>query len=159
MKLKLFLIPFAILSLVACNQSGKKESQQTVDSLAQKLGQPKDTSNMEGNHPGVYFLNLKDGDKVKSPVIIEMGVKGMQVEAAGKINDGKGHHHIIIDGTFVEKGNMVPKDETHLHFGKGQTSDTLKLSPGKHTLTLQFANGAHESYGKDWSSTITLNVE
>jgi hypothetical protein len=83
----------------------------------------------------------------------------MDVEAAGKINEGKGHHHIIIDGSYIEKGQMVPKDETHIHFGKGQTSDTLKLSEGSHTLTLQFANGAHESYGKDWSKTITVNVE
>jgi hypothetical protein len=54
---------------------------------------------------------------------------------------------------------MVMKDSTHLHFGKGQTVDTLKLSPGTHTLTLQFADGTHMSYGKDWSSTITITVK
>ena len=88
-----------------------------------------------------------------------MGVKGMVIEPAGKIVEGKGHHHIIIDGSYIEKGQMVPKDETHLHYGKGQTSDTLKLNPGKHTLTLQFGNGVHESYGKYWSNTVTVDVE
>ena len=54
---------------------------------------------------------------------------------------------------------LAPKDATHIHFGKGQTVDTLALTPGTHTLTLQFANGVHESYGKDWSKTITVEVE
>jgi hypothetical protein len=107
---------------------------------------------------GVYFVNLKDGDKVKSPVIIQMGVKGMNVEPAGAMHDSMGHHHLIIDGTWIEKGTMVPKDSTHLHFGKGQTVDTLSLSPGEHTLTLQFADGMHRSYGKEWSSTIKITV-
>ena len=54
---------------------------------------------------------------------------------------------------------MVPADATHLHFGKGQTETMLKLTPGKHTLTLQFADGAHQSYGPDLSSTITVEVK
>jgi hypothetical protein len=87
-----------------------------------------------------------------------MGVHGMSVEPAGKVSVGKGHHHIIIDGAFIENGQTVPMDKTHLHFGKGQTTDTLKLNPGRHTLTLQFANGVHDSYGKDWSKTISITV-
>ena len=108
---------------------------------------------------GVYFVNIKNGENVTSPIIVEMGVHGMSVEPAGKLIPNTGHHHLIIDGSFVEKGRLVPKDETHLHFGKGQTSDTLSLSPGMHTLTLQFANGLHESYGKDWSTTISISVK
>jgi hypothetical protein len=75
------------------------------------------------------------------------------------MEEGKGHHHLIIDGSYISKGMMVPKDATHLHFGKGQIADTIALAPGTHTLTLQFANGVHESYGKDWSKTITVEVE
>lgn len=108
---------------------------------------------------GVFFVNLKDGDVVKSPVVVEMGVKGMEVEPAGNLNEGKGHHHIIIDGGFIEKGTMVAKDETHLHYGGGQTSDSLILSPGEHTLTMQFADGLHQSYGEDLSTTISVTVE
>ena len=118
----------------------------------------KETTDASAADTGVYFVNLKDGDKLKSPVIIQMGVHGMTVEPAGKVDEGKGHHHIIIDGAFIEKGQVVPMDKTHLHFGKGQTTDTLKLAPGTHTLTLQFANGVHDSYGEEWSKTITINV-
>lgn len=108
---------------------------------------------------GVYFINLKDGDKVKSPVRVEMGVRGMKVQPAGEIQEGTGHHHIIIDGNSVEKGSVVDKNETHIHYGNGQTADTLDLSPGQHTLTLQFADGVHQSYGKEWSTSITITVE
>ncbi len=88
-----------------------------------------------------------------------MGVKGKTVAPAGTMDMNKGHYHIIIDGNYTEKGQMVMKDSTHLHFGKGQTVDTLPLRPGTHTLTLQFADGAHMSYGKDWSNTITVIVK
>lgn len=33
------------------------------------------------------------------------------------------------------------------------------LVQGKHTLTLQFANALHESYGPKWNSSITVNVQ
>jgi len=149
MKFKYFVSSLLLMAVMACNQSAKESVNSKVSA----------TGNQEQKRDGVYFVNLKDGDNVKSPFIIEMGVKGMEVEPAGKLNEGKGHHHLIIDGSFTEKGQMVAKDETHLHFGKGQTSDTLSLSPGTHTLTLQFANGLHQSYGQDWSNTISVTVE
>jgi hypothetical protein len=151
--LKLLIPVLVFAAIISCNQpSGKEDPNSKTESRYI------DTSAIARLRQGVYFVNLKDGEQVKSPLIVQMGVKGMEVEPAGKVNEMKGHHHLIIDGSFVEKGQMVPKDETHLHFGKGQTTDTLKLSPGSHTLTLQFADGMHRSYGKDWSSTITINV-
>ena len=145
----ILLVPVALLAaVVACNPPQNTDTNTTQTNTTTVT---KDS--------GVYFVNLKNGDTVKSPVIIQMGVKGKTVEPAGQINAGKGHHHLIIDGGYEEKGKMVMKDSTHIHFGKGQTVDTLKLSPGTHTLTLQFADGAHSSYGKDWSSTITIVVK
>lgn len=111
------------------------------------------------HHKGVSFLNLKDGDTVKSPFTVKFGIKGMKVRAAGEIVEGTGHHHLIIDKGVIAKGAVVPNDKKHLHFGKGQTETSLKLSKGKYKLTLQFANGAHISYGKEMSKTITVNVE
>jgi len=34
----------------------------------------------------------------------------------------------------------------------------VELSPGKHTLTLQFANALHKSYGKGFSKELTITV-
>ena len=107
----------------------------------------------------VYFVGLKDGDAVKSPLKVKMGVDGMTVEpATNGINPLKGHHHIIIDTKSPAKGTVIPADEQHLHFGKGQTETELKLPLGKHTLRLQFANGAHISYGPKLSTQVTITV-
>ena len=59
----------------------------------------------------------------------------------------------------MPKGDAIPFDATHVHFGKAQKEGELELSPGQHTLTLQFANAKHESFGKKFASTITVNVQ
>ncbi|MCB0280098.1 MAG: DUF4399 domain-containing protein [Calditrichaeota bacterium] len=107
----------------------------------------------------VYFVNLEDGDIVNSPLKIEMGVEGMTIEPAGPINENKGHHHLLVDTTYFEAGTIIPATEKTIHFGKGQTETEIQLSPGKHKLTLQFADGVHRSYGKKMSKTIEITVE
>jgi hypothetical protein len=107
----------------------------------------------------VFFVAPADGATVASPVKIQMGVEGMEVKPAGQIQDGSGHHHIIIDADPVAKGTLVPADDNHKHFGKGQTETELNLTPGQHTLQLQFANGVHLSYGEQMSAKITITVE
>lgn len=110
-------------------------------------------------HDGVFFSEPADGASVPAGFRVVMQIEGMDVQPAGEAVDGAGHHHLIIDGDCVAKGESVPKDATHMHFGKGQTETTLNLEPGKHTLTLQFADGLHRSYGDDWCHTIHVNVE
>ena len=109
----------------------------------------------------VYFENLKDGATLKNPVIINMGVDGMKIRPAGQDANDKttGHHHLIIDGGPIKAGDVIPTDAKHLHFGKGQTSTELNLPPGEHTLTLQFADGAHRSYGPGMATTVKIKVE
>lgn len=107
---------------------------------------------------GVGFAAPEDGAEVSNPIEVEMEVMGMQVEPAGTMEEGTGHHHLIIDGRPVAKGEVIPADDSHIHFGGGQTLYELSLPPGEHTLTLQFADGKHQSYGPDWSSTITVDV-
>lgn len=107
----------------------------------------------------VFFANLEDGQTVKSPLKVEFGVEGMEVEPAGALNEGKGHHHIIINGGPLDRGIIVPADSVNIHFGKGQTETELDLPAGKHMLTMQFADGYHQSYGMQMSSTIYVIVE
>ncbi len=109
----------------------------------------------------VMFEAPQDGAKVKSPVKVVFGVSGMTVKPAGEevLNKLVGHHHVVIDGEAIPAGTMVPKDDKNIHFGGGQTEAELKLDKGKHTLTMQFADGAHMSYGEKMSSTITVEVE
>lgn len=109
--------------------------------------------------PEVSFVEPADGATVSSPVSVKMGVSGMTVQPAGKLVEGTGHHHLIIDGEPIAAGMPVPADAKHLHFGKGQTETSVELPPGKHTLTLQFADGLHQSYGPAMSKTIEIDVK
>jgi len=90
---------------------------------------------------------------------VKMAVHGMDVEPAGEVHPKKGHHHLLIDMGAMKKGLVIPSDQKHYHFGKGQTETELTLAPGKHRLTLQFADGKHESYGPAWSKTIQVTVK
>ncbi len=107
----------------------------------------------------VFFANLTDSQKVTSPFMVQFGIEGMEVEAAGELNEGKGHHHIIINGSSLERGTVVPADSLNIHYGQGQTEAELELPAGTHTLTMQFADGYHQSYGEQLSTTITVEVE
>jgi len=113
----------------------------------------------EGHAPGVFFSQPSDKALVSADVKVVMVVEGMRLHPAGEVIKGTGHHHLIIDGGSVPKGEVVGKDRQHLHFGKGQTETVISLEPGKHTLTLQFADGAHHSYGRAMSRTIHITVK
>lgn len=144
----------AALTFTACNapadKSGDAEEKSSENATPEVPAVPDGAK--------VHFVNLEDSATVTSPVHVEFGIEGMEVEPAGEVNEGKGHHHIIIDGEALETGGTVPADDHNIHYGGGQTSDSLKLSPGMHTLTMQFADGMHRSYGMQMATTITVNV-
>lgn len=108
---------------------------------------------------GVSFVTPADGATVSSPVTVKFGLAGLSIKPAGDMSPGTGHHHLLVDQGPVPEGQVIPADAQHLHFGKGQTETTLTLPPGEHTLTLQFANGAHQSYGPALSQSITITVK
>lgn len=108
----------------------------------------------------VYFGNLKDGQTVTSPLKVEMVVEAMQVDTAnGILKDASGHHHILVDIDSIKTGEVIKKDSLHIHFGNAQTSAEITLPPGKHSLTLQFADALHRSYGSRLTSKITVDVK
>ncbi|NRO99463.1 DUF4399 domain-containing protein [Paraburkholderia sp. NMBU_R16] len=107
----------------------------------------------------VSFLQPANGATVTSPVHLKFAVSGMRVAPAGDMSEGTGHHHLLIDGGPVPTGDVVPANDHAIHYGKGQTETDVVLPPGAHTLTLQFADGAHRSYGPAMSQTIKVDVK
>jgi hypothetical protein len=107
----------------------------------------------------VSFSEPADGATVTSPFKVKFAVSGMDVKPAGEMAANTGHHHLIINGDSLKAGESIPFDEKHMHFGKGQTETELKLPPGQYKLTMQFANGAHQSYGAPLSKTIHITVK
>ena len=108
---------------------------------------------------GVYFIAPANGATVSSPVAVKFGLKGMDIRPAGEQVSGTGHHHLLINRESLASGQIIPVDDVHIHFGKGQTETELNLQPGTYKLTLQFADGFHLSYGKDMSATLTITVK
>jgi len=109
----------------------------------------------------VYIVSPKDGAKVKGPVTVVFGLKGMGIAPAGIKFDNTGHHHLLIDTSVpADLALPLPADEHNVHFGKGQTETTLTLSPGKHTLQLLFADYLHTPHDPAlMSKKITIVVE
>jgi hypothetical protein len=110
----------------------------------------------------VYFINLKDGDTVTSPVTIRFGLSGMGIAPAGTEAPNTGHHHLIIDEKIEGEAlnEAIPVDEHHIHFGKGQTEATVTLPKGSHTLQLVLGDWSHVPHKPPvMSDRITINVE
>jgi hypothetical protein len=110
----------------------------------------------------VYFINLKDGDSLKSPFKVQFGLSGMGVAPAGVEKPKTGHHHILVDSTLTpeQAKEPLPADEHHLHFGGGQTETMLTLPPGRHTLQLVLGDWSHVPFDPPIvSPVITVDVK
>src|SRR5689334_13953300 len=116
-----FIPALLILGVVACSDGGSKSedtntaaadtaTKTTTDTMHHMTAEnteiapvpeiPKDAK--------VYFVNLKTGQKVKSPFKVEMGVSGIALDSAGTLRPASGHHHILVDaGDSLAIGTVV----------------------------------------------------
>jgi len=140
--MRLSLLTIALLSTIAVAQAGETPAPENAK---------------------VYFINLKDGDTVTSPVTIRFGLSGMGIAPAGTEAPNTGHHHLLIDTAAPEGealNEAIPMDEHHMHFGKGQTEASVTLSKGSHTLQLVLGDWSHIPHKPPvMSERITVNVE
>ncbi len=158
--LRCLLVAATALVWTGCANTAPETPKQNVPKKKAKKAAPK---KVEAPKPvgSVHFVMPDTGAKVFTQAELAFGVSSeLTVVPAGQGSGEatKGHHHVLIDGKPLPVGTMVPKDAKNVHFGKGQTSTRLDLPPGKHTLTLQFANHAHLSYGPALSKTIQVEV-
>jgi hypothetical protein len=96
------------------------------------------------NKASLELNGIEDGKTYSSPIKINFIVKNMKVVKAGVNEKNSGHHHLLLNLDEMPNLKMpLPMTENILHYGKGQTSTTLELSPGKHTIQLLFADYSH----------------
>jgi hypothetical protein len=139
--MRLSLLTIALLSTIAVAQAGETPAPDNAKA---------------------YFINLKDGDTVTSPVTIRFGLSGMGIAPAGTQAPDTGHHHLLIDTTLDGEAlnEAIPVDEHHVHFGKGQTEAVVTLPKGSHTLQLVLGDWSHIPHKNPvMSERITVNVE
>jgi len=108
----------------------------------------------------VYIISPKNGARVKSPVTVQFGLKGMGIAPAGVKFENTGHHHLLIDTDAPQDMSApLPATDNIKHFGKGQTETSLTLTPGKHTLQLLLADQNHVPHDPPViSKKITITV-
>ena len=109
----------------------------------------------------VYIISPRNGAKVKSPVLVQFGLKGMGVAPAGVKFDNTGHHHLLVDTDApADMAAPLPATDHIRHFGKGQTETSLTLPPGRHTLQLLLGDQNHIPHEPPViSKKITITVE
>ena len=106
-----------------------------------------------------YFIDLKDGDDVKSPLLIRFGLTE-QMGIAPALADwpDTGHFHLIIDSKTPNPDR--PISNKHLHLHKGQTEAIVELKPGRHTLQIVLGDYSHIPHDPPvMSEQITVYVE
>src|SRR5215471_13067890 len=75
---------------------GKKKTE-SAPAQSQPAAESKPLRAKSAHGAAVFFVDLKDGAKVKSPLLVKFGVKGLTLEPAGAVKDNAGHHHLLID--------------------------------------------------------------
>ena len=106
-----------------------------------------------------YFVDLKDGDNVKSPLLVRFGLTE-QMGIAPALADwpDTGHFHLIIDSKTPNPNR--PISNRHLHLHKGQTEAIVELKQGQHTLQIVMGDYSHIPHDPPvMSKQITINVE
>ena len=109
----------------------------------------------------VYVISPKDGETITGDVLVRFGLKGMGVAPAGVDVANTGHHHLLINVEALPAMDQpIPADETHKHFGGGQTETTLKLAPGRYTLQMLLGDKYHQPHQPPvLSDRITITVK
>lgn len=143
-------VALALMCLLALGACGDNEDSGALE------GSP--AASPEEAEASVSFTSPEDGDTVANPVKVKMEAEGFTIEPASSgVREGAGHLHIMVDTECVPEGEVIPNDETHKHYGMGQTEAELTLAPGKHDLCLQAADGAHVAL--PITSEISITVE
>jgi hypothetical protein len=109
----------------------------------------------------VYFIAPTDGETVANPVTVRFGLAGMGVAPAGIEKENTGHHHLLINvAELPPHDEPIPADDSHKHFGGGQTEVTMELPAGTHTLQLLVGDLNHIPHEPPvMSERITITVE
>ena len=98
----------------------------------------------------VFFSEPKNGATVKSPVHIVFASDMFTIApvppgeiAPEAVRANTGHFHLGVDTDCLPAGSVIPKANPWIHFGKGDNSIDMQLTPGPHKLAVQAGDDRH----------------
>lgn len=140
----------AILVLGCAGDSEQGDSQAGDAGMADETAAP----------ARVMIIEPADGAEVDAgSVLFVMATEGLEIVAAGVMDAGTGHHHLIVDGD-VDWALPIPNDPgVHYHMGLAQTEFTIEdMAPGEHRVIAVVADGVHIPLDPPVADTITIVV-
>ncbi len=117
----------------------------------------------DDGHRAVKIIKPVHKALVSNPVEICMEAYGLEVESTKNgVNEGKGHHHIMLDmyaPVFFEMDKPLKKDSKFIHLSDGSACIKLDFPTGRHFIRTLFARGNHIPYSPLISDTIIIHIK
>jgi len=103
--------------------------------------------------PGrVFFVQPKNGATVKPMSTFEFGNERVTIAAVPpgtltpeQVRPGMMHYHLGVDTDCLPPGTVIVKADPWIHFGAGNSTIEMSLTPGAHKLVLQAADDMHRT--------------
>jgi hypothetical protein len=114
--------------------------------------------------PRVFFMQPTSGATVKNPVNFVFGSESFTISPVpeGEVTTarpGIGHYHLGVDTDCLPTGQVIPKADPWIHFGKGNnTIEMPSLPPGQHKFSVQVGDDLHATIA-GLCETISITVE
>ncbi|MFT4579701.1 MAG: hypothetical protein ACI9UO_002547 [Nitrospinales bacterium] len=106
----------------------------------------------------VKIIQPVNNSQLSSPVKVCMKVSGLIVEKSKKgVNEGRGHHHLLLNSLPVDLSQPIGKQE--IHMGDGSDCMELKFVPGRHVIYTVFAYGNHVPYDPAITDRIIITIK
>jgi len=147
-----------VAATVACNSSSPESKPASTAAPAPAPAAPAATT----SGPRVYFAEPANGAMVKSPVHLVFASDQFTIAAVpqGEVKEVRantGHYHLGTDTKCLAPGTVIPKADPWIHFGMGNNTIEMQLTPGPHTLVLQAGDDKHTTI-TGLCETISVNV-
>ncbi len=159
-------VAVAGLVVVSAACGSAPSSEQEPEAMAAVADDHADHADHEGDEGGagrVFFVQPTDGATLESPVQFEFGSEGFMISAVPEVvenaREGMGHHHLGVENDCLPGGEEIPKGTPGwVHFGTGNNTIEMQLTPGVHKFSLQVGDDQHRTVA-GLCETISITVE
>src|SRR5687768_6781443 len=141
----------------ACRSDAPKEDAAPAETPAAS------TDSHEGHQAAkVTFAEPKDGATVGTLTKFVFQSDNYQISPVpqGEVKEARanmGHFHLGVDTDCLPAGTVIPKANPWVHFGMGNNTIEMQLTPGSHKLVVQAGDDRHATM-TGLCETITVNV-
>jgi len=105
----------------------------------------------------VRIIQPQNNAKVANPVKVCMELNGLVLQRAKEgVQEGKGHHHILMNSLPIDLSQPIQKGE--IHMGDASRCRELTLKPGLNIIYAVFAYGNHVPYDPPITDKIIITV-